>query len=120
MTSFRHHRYLIGIFLAAMFFVAGGIPGLVAAGQGVQIQAPLCTPNGTEPAGNSDSSGDVFDHCQICPLATALSGGTRNDHSHPLEPYALLRVMVPSDIRPETHARAELMPLTGRAPPFQI
>lgn len=119
MTLFRHQQYRIGIFLAAMIFVAGGLSGLVAAAQGVRLQAPLCTPNGPEPAGNSDSTGEAIDHCQICPLATALSGDARSNRSHPLGPYALYAEKVPADTGFAAHARAEMMPLKGRAPPFR-
>jgi hypothetical protein len=119
MTFLRHHRYRIGIFLAAMIFATGGPSGLVAAAQGVQLQTPLCTAGGPEPADNSDSTGETFDHCQICPLATALSGNARSDQSSSPTPYARSAVEVPAGTVPAAHARAELMPLTGRAPPFR-
>ena len=119
MSFFRHYRFRIGIFLAAMIFVAGGLPGLVAAAQGVQLQAPLCTPNGPEPARNSDPAGGTDDHCQICPLANAATADVRNNHGNPISPYVLIAERAPDDALPDLSVRAELMPLNGRAPPIQ-
>jgi hypothetical protein len=77
MSFLRLNRFRIGLFLAAILFVAGGLPGIVAAAQGVQLQAPLCTPTGPEPAKTTESTADIYDHCQICPLAGNQPGDSR-------------------------------------------
>lgn len=120
MTFIRNHHRRIGIFLAAMIFVAGGLPGLVAAAQGVQIQAPLCTPGGPEPAEDTGSTHDNFDHCQICPLAHGGFAGIRTDLGGLVPHYAFVGGIEPTNSGLRVHVRAELAPVNGRAPPFPI
>jgi hypothetical protein len=120
MTFLRLHRFRIGLFLAAIIFVAGGLPGIVAAAQGVQLQAPLCTPAGPEPAENTNSTPDVFNHCQICPLAGNPTGDSRNAVWKPLQPYAVFVELFAAGGGQDAAIRAELAPVNGRAPPVSI
>lgn len=120
MTLFRHHRFRLGVFLAAVIFTASGLPGIVAAAQGVQLQAPLCTPNGSEPAHNTDPETGVFDHCQICPLAHSPGADARSDHGGVVQPYLSSAQNLSKDARSGPWMRVELTPLNGRAPPFRI
>tara|TARA_R110002126_G_scaffold5453_3_gene28819 strand:- start:2857 stop:3216 length:360 start_codon:yes stop_codon:yes gene_type:complete len=116
MSFFRHYRLRIGVLLALVMFGAAGLPGLAAAAQGVQFQAPLCTPNGPEPAENSDTRG-VFDHCQICPLAKSPVADLGERAGEPVAPYVRSVETRAADAASATLPRAELMPLKGRAPP---
>lgn len=107
------------MFLALAMFLAGAMPGLVAAAQGVQLEAPLCTPNGAKPAKNSGPVSEVFDHCQICPLANSPGADARVDRGHAMGRYLLSAVSPPKDAIAGWSTRAELTPLNGRAPPLQ-
>jgi hypothetical protein len=120
MSFLRLNRFRIGLLLAAILFVAGGLPGIVAAAQGVQLQAPLCTPTGPEPAKTTGSSADLYDHCQICPLAGNPPGDSRNTAWVELQPYVGAVELLSDRAGQITAARAELTPQNGRAPPFSI
>ena len=118
MSFLRLNRFRIGLFLAAILFVAGGLPGIVATAQGVQLQAPLCTPTGPEPAKTTESTADIYDHCQICPLAGNQPGDSRKTTWVQLQPYTV-SAETPCDGGGQIiSARAELSPQNGRAPPF--
>lgn len=117
MTVFRHHRFRIGIFLAALIFAAAALPGLVAAAQGVQIQALLCSPDGAQPGHDSGSEPEIFDHCQICPLAGSYSADARNWQGGLIRPYQHITELLSKDTGTSAPERSELSPLNGRAPP---
>lgn len=119
MTFFRHRRFRIGIFLAAIMFAAGALPGLVAAAQGVQIQAPLCSPDATDPVRNSDSHTDSADHCQICPLAGSFAVHVPHGQGRIIGPDRDVADVLPKDGVSGSFVRAELTPLMGRAPPIR-
>ena len=107
------------MFLALAMFLAGAMPGVVAAAQGVQLQAPLCTPNGPEPAKNSGPASEILDHCQICPLANSPGADARIDYGHAIGAYLVLAEKPPKVAIAGRWVRAELTPLNGRAPPLQ-
>jgi hypothetical protein len=120
MSLLRFNRFRIGLFLAAILFVAGGLPGIVAAAQGVQLQAPLCTPTGPEPAKTTGSTADLYDHCQICPLAGNQPGDSRNSAWKQLQPYTVTAETLRDGDGQTVSARAELTPQNGRAPPVSL
>ena len=118
MLFLRLNRFRIGLFLAAILFVAGGLPGIVAAAQGVQLQASLCTPTDPEPTKTTGSTADIYDHCQICPLAENQPGDSRKTTWVELQPYTV-STETPRDGGGQTiSARAGLSPQNDRAPPF--
>lgn len=118
MSLLRLNRFRIGLVLAAILLVAGGLPGIVAAAQGVQLQAPLCTPTGPEPAKTTGPTADLYDHCQICPLAGNQPGDSRDTTWEQLQPYVASLDPLNEGEGQSVSARAELSPQNGRAPPF--
>lgn len=48
MRYLRKHRCRLGVALAAVFLLTAVMPGLVAAAQGVQLQAHICSADGTQ------------------------------------------------------------------------
>jgi hypothetical protein len=118
MSFLRFNRFRTGLFLAAILCVAGGLPGIVAAAQGVQLQASLCTPMGPEPAKTTGPTADLYNHCQICPLAGNQPGDSQNAAWEQLQPYPVSLEVVSDSDGQSVSARAELTPQNGRAPPF--
>lgn len=101
-----------------MIFAAAGLPGVLAAAQGMQLQASICGPGGTDlPPGPGPAAESHNDHCKIFPCTGALSVGT------PVNAITLFRPAVASsrlgvgDRGAAVTFRAELAPLNGRAPP---
>lgn len=120
MSFFRHQRFRIGILLAALMFTVGALPGLAAAAQGVQLQAPLCTPDGSKPAQKSDTDAEIGDHCQICPLAAGYALDARPSEGRLFGPGRDIAEALTKDGVSGPHTRGELMPQNGRAPPLRI
>jgi hypothetical protein len=118
MLFLRLNRFRIGLFLAAILFVAGGLPGIVAAAQGVQLQAPLCTPTDPKPTNTTGSTADIYDHCQICSLAGNQPSDSRKTTWVQLQPYTVSTETLCDGGGQTISARAELSPQNGRAPPF--
>lgn len=120
MNVLRLHRCRIGLFLAAMIFAAAGLPGVLAAAQGVQLQVPICGPGDIkflpDPGPAADSHND---HCKIFPCGAALSVSDRDGAGLITRQAFGLLSIEPTTDQPVTGARAELTPLNGRAPPFQ-
>lgn len=119
MKSLRHRRRRIGATLAAVFLLTAVMPGLAAAAQGVQIQAPLCSPDGMQPPKNGLPVFASDEHCQLCP-AGFLSISVTASASDGLSADAGIRDrrMPGRDEAPDIR-RFELSPLNGRAPPLQ-
>lgn len=103
-----------------MIFAAAGLPGVLAAAQGVQLQVPICGPGdikfSPDPGPAADSHND---HCKIFPCGAALSTGAPGGAGLIARQALALRSIDPTADRPVSGARAELSPLNGRAPPFQ-
>lgn len=118
MRCFRLHKARIGVFVAVMLFAAAGLPGVLAAAQGVQLQAPICGPGSKDlPMEPGPAAQSHNDHCKIFPCGGAFSIGARAE----LEPV-VVRAVSSADIGPmpqnlHVGIRAELTPLNGRAPP---
>ena len=119
MTSLRRHKQRIGLFLAIFMGAAAAFPGLLAAAQGMQLQAPICSPGGTKHPVDTEPAYAPDDHCQICPAGSlenlaSLRDGVLDDLKSPY----LATVMV---ARSEqfSRTRAELFPVQGRSPPTQ-
>ena len=120
MIALRRHRSRIGLFVAALFFAAAGLPGVLAAAQGVQLQAPLCGPSAkdlpTAPGPTADSHGD---HCKTFPCGGAHGLSSRTGVSPTFVPYVSSGDLLTAHRVDMPVFRAELMPLNGRAPPRQ-
>ena len=118
MTILRHYRSTIGLVVAAFLFAAAGLPGVLAAAQGVQLQAPICGPSATDlPTSPGPAAESHSDHCKIFPCG-GLPGVASRADSH--QAFALY--VSSGDVPAERQAglrffRAELTPLCGRAPP---
>jgi hypothetical protein len=120
MTRLRRHSTRIGIFVAAMLFVAAGLPGVLAAAQGVLLQAPICGPGGTElPTGPGPGAQSHNDHCKIFPCGGLFVAGLRVDNGLTVTAFFSSGYAVAVMQAKIIPFRAELVPLSGRAPPFQ-
>lgn len=103
-----------------MIFAAAGLPGVLAAAQGVQLQVPICGPGDTKHAPDPGPAADSHnDHCKIFPCGTALSTGAPDGAGLITRQALVLSPIDPTADLPMTGARAELTPLNGRAPPSQ-
>jgi len=120
MITLRRHRSRIGLIVAALLFAAAGLPGVLAAAQSVQLQAPLCGPSATDlptaPGPSSDSHGD---HCKTHPCGGVLALSPRTDVSPTFAPYVSSGDLLAGGRVDIPVFRAELTPLNGRAPPLQ-
>lgn len=103
-----------------MLFAAAGSPGVLAAAQGMQLQAPICGPGDTQfPTAPGPAADSHNDHCKIFPCGATLANDGRADTTLFADiTLDVSGVPVPSGAENATF-RAELMPLNGRAPPFQ-
>jgi hypothetical protein len=120
MKSLRRHRSRIGMFVAALLVAAAALPGVLAAAQGVQLQAQLCGPSATDlPTAPGPSAASHGDHCKIFPCTGALAVASRTDGCPTLAPYASVGDAPTAEDADNPVFRAELMPLNGRAPPVQ-
>lgn len=120
MNALRLYRCRIGLFLVAMMFAAAGLPGVLAAAQGIQLQVPICGPGDVKFSPDPGPAADSHnDHCKIFPCGAALSAGDRDGAGLITRQALALRSIEPTVHRPATGARAELSPLKGRAPPSQ-
>jgi hypothetical protein len=117
MTLFCRHRHRIGIFLAAAMFAAAALPGMLAAAQGVRLQAPLCAPDGAKQSKNFVPVANQHDHCQICPLGSNAGAAEPNSRFVVFFLNARATMTVPETAGTSVSKRAELDPLNGRAPP---
>ena len=118
MTILRHYRSTVGLFVAAFLFAAAGLPGVLAAAQGVKLQAPICGPSATDlPVSPGPAAESHSDHCKIFPCG-GLPGVASPADTH----QAFVTYVSIGDVPAERQAglgffRAELTPLYGRAPP---
>ena len=120
MITLRRHRSRIGLFVAALLLAAAGLPGLLAAAQGVQLQAPLCGPSATDlPTAPGPSADSHSDHCKTFPCGGALGLPSRTDVSRTFVPYVSSGDLLAPHRSDNPVFRAELTPLKGRAPPTQ-
>jgi len=119
MRYLRKHRCRLGVALAAVFLLTAVMPGLVAAAQGVQLQAHICSADGTQAPAEGLPTFASDEHCQLCPAgfapvpligpATADIFAFKDMRTHP--------ALAGDDAR--LVRRTELTPLNGRAPPLQ-
>jgi hypothetical protein len=118
MAILRHYRSTIGLFVAAFLFAAAGLPGVLAAAQGVQLQAPICGPSATDlPTSPGPAAESHSDHCKIFPCG-GLPGVASRADSHQAFALYVSTDDVPAERQAgPTFFRAELTPLNGRAPP---
>lgn len=103
-----------------MIFAAAGLPGVLAAAQGVQLQAPICGPGDNKFSPDPGPAADSHnDHCKIFPCGAVLIAGARDGAGLiTRQGFSLFSIDPTADI-PVIGARAELTPLNGRAPPPQ-
>lgn len=103
-----------------MLFAAAGLSGVLAAAQGVLLQAPICGPGGTElPADPGPGAQSQNDHCKIFPCGGLFVAGLRADNGLTITAFSssgYVVAVMQAEIIP---FRAELVPVNGRAPPFQ-
>ncbi|MDE0797175.1 MAG: hypothetical protein OSB76_16410 [Alphaproteobacteria bacterium] len=106
--------------MAAMLFAAAGLSGVLAAAQGVLLQAPICGPGGTElPTDPGPGAQSHNDHCKIFPCGGLFVAGLRADNGLTVTAFCssgYVVAVMQAEIIP---FRAELVPVNGRAPPFQ-
>jgi len=101
-----------------MIFAAAGLPGVLAAAQGMQLQAPICGPGGTDlPTGPGPAAESHNDHCKIFPCTGALSVGPPPNAVTLFQPAMASTRPGFGDRDAIVTFRAELTPLNGRAPP---
>jgi hypothetical protein len=118
MSILRHYRSTVGLFVAAFLFAAAGLPGVLAAAQGVQLQAPICGPSATDlPTSPGPAAESHGDYCKIFPCGGLPGVVSRADSHQVFAPYVST-----DDVPVERQTglrffRAELTPLNGRAPP---
>lgn len=120
MIHLRRHRCRIGLFLAAMLFAAAGLPGVLSAAQGMQLQTPICGPGAAEfPTAPGPAADSHNDHCKIFPCGATLAHDGRSGQGLCVaNTTQVVAIPVPLDAG-NTAFRAELSPLNGRAPPSQ-
>ena len=120
MITLRRHRSAIGLFVAALLFAAAGLPGVLAAAQGMQLQAPLCGPAAKDlPTAPGPSADSHSDHCKTHPCGGVLGLSSRTDVSPTFVPYVSSGYLLTGQRDYIPVFRAELTPLNGRAPPPQ-
>lgn len=120
MRNLRRHRSRIGLFVAALLFAAAGLPGVLAAAQGVQLQAPLCGPAATDlPTAPGPSADSHSDHCMTFPCGGAPGLSLPTGVSPTFVPYIVSGDLLAAHRVDMPVFRAELTPLNGRAPPVQ-
>lgn len=103
-----------------MLFAAAGLPGVLAAAQGIQLQVPICGPGsmGTDlPTDPGPAAESHNDHCKIYPCGAAVSVGSREDASAWFRPDISSGRLHIAEQGLTVAFRAELVPLNGRAPP---
>ena len=119
MRYLRIRRRSIGSTLAAVFLLTAILPGLAAAAQGVQLQAYICSPHGTQAP---DKGLPVFahdEHCQLCPSGLATVPFLAANQDDPFTFFNRRSDSVPAAAEVPHTRRIELSPLNGRAPPLQ-
>ena len=120
MITLRRHRSAIGLFVAALLFAAAGLPGVLAAAQGMQLQAPLCGPAAKDlPTAPGPSADSHSDPCKTHPCGGVLGLSSRTDVSPTFVPYVSSGYLLTGQRDYIPVFRAELTPLNGRAPPPQ-
>ena len=120
MTFLRLQKQRIGLFLAVFSAMAAASPGFLAAVQGIQVQALICSPNGAKNPIDDKPAFSLEEHCQICPVESMETlAGLRVAAVNDLKSLHMVSVAV---LRRERLglSRAELFPVQGRSPPAQI
>ena len=118
MSSLRKRRW-IGTLLAAVFALTAIMPGAVAAAQGVQFQAHICSPDGEHMPDRGPLAHAEHEHCQLCPATFSYVPVAGSDRAglYPVR-TAVAAEFTASTIHPVR--RIELSPLNERGPPLQV
>lgn len=119
MKSLRKRRW-IGWSLAAVFTLVAILPGVVAAAQGVQFQAHICSPDGAHIPDHGPLAHATHEHCQLCPAGFTYVPVSGLDRAglYPALSTAIAAELPDKSIVPVR--RVELSPLNERGPPLQV
>lgn len=101
-----------------MLFAAAGLPGVLAAAQGVRFEAPICGPSGTDlPTGPGPAANSHNDHCKLFPCGGLAFIAAPADDGLAQTPLFGSGDGLAAPQATFIAVRAELTPLNGRAPP---
>ena len=120
MTYLLERHLILGLAIAAIFFMASTLPGVVALAQGIKIEGVVChSEYGSSQGSDVPRHKPLPEYCQLCPAGCVKIAAI--DHYHEaVAAFPEEAGWQPPDYRASLIVRRiELSPLHGRAPPLE-